>query len=227
MSSRGRTSGADGVVEYYAARAEVYDLTAGYLDPATESLRAPIKARFQEQLRDRDVLEIACGTGYWTEAICKTTHSVVATDINPGMIAKAAVRLSHASNVRLVTSDAYALTEVAGRFSAAFAAWWWSHMPRARIPEFLTALHGKLLPGALVVFTDLLPGAYEARGRRRNADGDLIECRTLPDGRTFDIIKNFPSEQEIVDVLGERATDIRYQAFAQEYNWCLTYELRP
>lgn len=101
--------GADHIAQYYATLAPAYDQTAGYLDPVAERMRAPVKARLQKLLADRDVLEIACGSGYWTEAICKAAHSIMATDLQAEMIALARARLSGARNVRDAVADEHAL----------------------------------------------------------------------------------------------------------------------
>jgi ubiquinone/menaquinone biosynthesis C-methylase UbiE/protein-tyrosine-phosphatase len=211
------------VAAYYAARAPVYDLTAGYLDPVNEALRAPMKSRLRTSLEGRDVLEIACGTGYWTEVIATVARSVVATDVNPAMIALADARLRGTRNVELEVDDAYSLPHLGRRFSAAAAVWWWSHMPKARIGEFLGSLHRQLLPGARVLFVDQLPDAYEAEGRHRVETGDIVEARTLPDGRTFRVIKNFPTDAEMRSLLGDRAEDVNYREYPEEQSWWLSY----
>ena len=52
------------------------------------------------------------------------------------------------SNATFVEADAYALPESPGRFDAAFAGFWWSHVPRRRIAAFLASLRARLEPGA-------------------------------------------------------------------------------
>ena len=149
----------DDVADYYAALAPEYDVTAGYTDAEAEGLREPIKARFRQAFRSRNVLEIACGTGYWTEVVGEAAASVLALDITPAALTQAQARCSRLPHVRFQIADAYTLEGVRGDFDAAFAHWWWSHMPRARVRDFLSSLHAKLAPGALVLFRDHLPRA--------------------------------------------------------------------
>jgi len=212
---------ANDVARYYAARAAIYDASAGYTDSLAERLREPIKGRFREAVRDHDVLEIACGTGYWTGVIAEAARSVLATDVDPGMIALAQRRLGLSGNVRCQVADAYTLDGVDGRFTAAFSHWWWSHIPKSRIGELLRVLHGKLVPGALVVFADQLP--YQWADRRQDQDGNLLERRTLPDGSSWEIVKNFPTRDEIAARLAGLGVHVSYREYPESGYWALTY----
>ena len=223
-----RTPGtsADDVTRYYAARAVEYDETAGYTDPAAEELRLRIKDRYRRMFRGCDVLEIACGTGYWTQVVGEVANSVLATDVNPSVLAQAQARCESLPNVKFQLADAYCLDGVPGGFNAALAIWWWSHMPRSRIGDFLSALHGKLTPGATVLFVDQLPAAFEEGATAYvNADGDRMEERILHDGRKFDVVKNFPSQAEVIGCLGDVAEDIRYHRLPEELSWSVSYKV--
>jgi demethylmenaquinone methyltransferase/2-methoxy-6-polyprenyl-1,4-benzoquinol methylase len=214
------------VAEYYAARAQEYDLTAGYEDPAAEPLRAQAKARCQELFRGADVLEIACGTGYWTKVVAQAARSVLATDACEEMLATARKRLAACENVRFQVADAYSLAGVPSGFNAACAVWWWSHVPKRLIPRFLTTLHSKLRPGARVLFVDQLPSAYVARGRRVEAGGDTTEVRQLSGGRDFRVVKNFPGRGDVMEALASLATDVEHREFPQECSWSVTYRVK-
>ncbi|MCK4353134.1 class I SAM-dependent methyltransferase [candidate division WOR-3 bacterium] len=226
MRKRATISLADNVAEYYAARASEYDDTAGYTDPVSERLRIPIKAKYQQAFAGHGVIEIACGTGYWTEVIAKTAKSVLATDVNPSMISIARSRLSGVRNVKFQVVDAYTLDGVHEGFTAAFAIWWWSHVPKSRLQDFLLTLHGKLQPGAFVLFVDQLFTAHEEKNRHYDTEGNLLEERGLRDGRNFTIVKNFPSEREILNVLRGIVEDICCREYPKEHSWSVCYRVK-
>ena len=214
----------DSVARYYAERAPVYDETAGYTDREAEELRLPIKARYREMFSGHTVLEIACGTGYWTPTIAEGAVSVLGVDVVPPLIAQAQARCKHLANVTFQIADAYTLDGVPTGFTAAFAHWWWSHIPLARTAGFLSALHSRLTPGALVLFVDQLP--YDGHVRRQDAAGNTLEQRSLPHGRSFEVVKNFPTENELCDALAGIAENVEYIERPDEQSWSLTYHTK-
>ena len=226
MKKKATMSLVHNVAEYYTACALEYDNIAGYTDPASERLRIPIKARYQQAFAGHKVLEIACGTGYWTEVIAKAAKLVLATDVNPSMITIARNRLSSVRNVKFRVADAYSLDGVPEGFTAVFAIWWWSHIPKSRLQDFLLAVHSKLQPGALVLFVDQLSTAYEGKNRHYDGEGNLLEERCLKDGRSFNIVKNFPSEMEILNILRGIAEDACYREYPQEHSWSVCYRAK-
>ena len=210
----------DDTIRYYAARAKEYDRTAGYEDIVSETIRYKMKVSFRRVLKGRRILEIACGTGYWTRVIATTARKVLATDINEGMLELAKHRLSGFRNVQFRKADAYTLEGVKGPFDSAFSHWWWSHVPRAMLRPFLENLHKRLEPGSFVLFTDHLT-SHEPK-RRRNSRGDIFEERKLENGKRYRIIKNCPSDEEVHNVLKGIARNIRFKEHIEGY-WTLDY----
>lgn len=198
------------VADYYAARAHEYHETTGYDDGETDAGYAQLKATHQAAFKDLDVIEIACGTGYWTHVIAQTARSVLATDIHPNLIEITRERLKPFAHVRCQVADAYTLATVDGTFSGAFAHYWWSHIPKAMHRTFLDSLHAKLRPGAFVSFTDNLEYQADWVKRRVDEHGDVYEERRLRDGSCFETIKNFPTQAEFAALLEGIAEDLRF-----------------
>jgi len=213
--------------EYYEKCAPWHDKFMNYTSQAdTESLLAPIVADVAAAIAGKDVLEIACGTGNWTQVLAARARLVLATDISAPSIAIAKTKLYQNHQVDFLVTDAYSCEGVSRRYEAAFASDWWSHVPRELIGRFLQALHAKLLPGAVVLFLDML---RNENVKRRYVDFDdyanEIHLRRLPGGRTFSVVKNYYSEKELREILFPYGREIRYRAYPSLRRWLVSYRV--
>ena len=77
MTSYTRLAGPSPLVEYYTRRAPEYDLV--YLKPERQPDLRRIETRIERAFVGRDVLEVACGTGYWARLIARRAASVPAS----------------------------------------------------------------------------------------------------------------------------------------------------
>lgn len=208
---------------YYARRAAEYERI--YAKPDRQNELRAIEAWLPAQLAGKHVLEIACGTGWWTPHGSRDCASWLATDLNAETIAIAQRKPLAAGRVRFALADAYTPREIDGAFDAAFAGFWWSHVPLARLGPWLDALHAKLQPGARIVFIDnLYVESSSTPIARRDADGNTFQRRTLDDGSTHEVLKNFPTREQAMAALGPRARNTQWQQWT--HYWALSYEVR-
>lgn len=208
-------------VTYYARRAPHYDEL--YVKPERQNDLAALRTHLQTAFADRKVLEIACGTGYWTQAIAETANSVKATDINEPMLDIARQKSYPRNNVIFEAINMYDLP-ADGAFDALFGGFIWSHIPLEQLAQWLDHLHGLLKPGSRVVFTDnnFVPGSSTPVSDK-DSSGNVFQERKLPDGATYSIIKNFPEQHDFERLLKDRGQNIYLKNL--EYYWVLQYDL--
>ena len=204
---------------YYAARAPEYDRV--YLKPERQPDLRAIEAWLPPIFGNARVLEIACGTGYWTQFMARAAAHIVALDLAIETLLIARSRLP-ANRVNFCVGDAYDLPLRPGCFEAAFAGFWFSHVPKARRREFLAGLGARLKPGAKVVLLDnrFVEGSSSPI-TEQDADGNTYQTRILADRSVHRILKNFPSESEMQAMLagiGEKGHLTRWQYF-----WAFEY----
>jgi len=210
--------------EYYAARAPIYDEV--YLRPERQADLEQLRRWIPDWFAGRSVLEIACGTGYWTQFIAPVAARMTATDVVAEPLAFARLRPA-VEHVSFVRADAVALPATLGSFDAAFAGLWLSHVPRERLREFVVGLHARLAPGARVVLIDNT-GAQcrDLPIVERDAHGNTYQLRTLPDGTMYRVLKNFPSQAELLSMIDGIGTAAQYWRGA--HFWAFCYEVtRP
>jgi demethylmenaquinone methyltransferase/2-methoxy-6-polyprenyl-1,4-benzoquinol methylase len=205
---------------YYARRAREYERI--YAKPERQEDLQQLRQRVAAFATGARVLELACGTGWWTEVLASAAVSVTAVDVNSAVLELA--RNKRLPNVKFRQDDLYALPQLEGPFDAGFAAFWWSHVPRAQISEFLRGFHQQLQPNARVMFLDnrFVPGSSTPVSRT-DVEGNTWQCRRLEDGSEIEVLKNFPAFDELTATLTEFATDVQVELLP--YYWCLTYRL--
>jgi demethylmenaquinone methyltransferase/2-methoxy-6-polyprenyl-1,4-benzoquinol methylase len=179
---------------------------------------------FETYVTGADVLEIACGTGNWTQVLARRARSVTATDINDSVLELAGAKPYSSDNVSFQLADAYRLDGLSGTYNAAFAADWWSHIPKSRIPVFLTALCARLEPGSRVIMIDMLPAEnLDFLGTYYDEEGNRINLRRLPSGEEFEIVKNFPTEEELMSSIEGFGREVEYRTHDSLKRWMLSF----
>jgi SAM-dependent methyltransferase len=207
---------------YYAARAATYDDI--YARPERQDDLQRLHRRVRELAAGERVLELACGTGYWTIDLAAVAEQVLATDINADVLAHAAARDLPAGKVRLLQADAYADAAALAAdapCTACFAGFWWSHVPRERQAGFLAHLRGLLAPQArLVLIDNVYVEGSSTPIARTDAEGNTYQIRRLADGSRHEVLKNFPTDSALRKKFSADLKDIRVERL--EFYWMLT-----
>ncbi len=183
-----------GQIDYYRRRAGEYDATA-YGDVATVRPRI---ARLVAEMRPAGrVLEIACGTGVWTEALAPFADTVTAVDAAPEAVQLARERV-HSDNVTFEVADVFSWRSDT-RFDVIFFSAWLSHVPISRFEQFWDQLRGLLADGGRVLFLDEHVDEH-AKENYLASEPEIVE-RRLRDGSTFRVVKNFIDPDQLVSRL--------------------------
>ena len=216
----------DEQVAYYRARAPEYDdwfFRRGDYDHGADWNRrwrdevGELRQALEAAQPSGRVLELACGTGLWTERLAPCAAELTCVDASPEVIALNRARVA-AKHVDYVCADLFEW-EPAQRYDFVFFGFWLSHVPAGAFISFWSMVARALAPGGRVFFADSrnhpaareggydawAPAAPPARSRRR-----------LRDGREFEIVKIFHRPDDLqaqLRTLGWRAVVRGTQTF--------------
>ncbi len=208
---------------YYNERAKEYDKV--YQIPEEQDDLLKSTKLFQKIFANKSVLEIACGTGYWTEQISKTANSILATDINEAVIDIAKKR-SFNDNVTFQVVDLKNLN-VEIKFDSLFGGFIWSHILIQDLDSLLYNLKNLIVGKGEVVFIDSkqIEGSSHDKKRITRIDefGNTFQTRSLENGTIHEVLKNFPSNNFLIEKLSQIATDI--EIIDLDHYWIATCKL--
>jgi ubiquinone/menaquinone biosynthesis C-methylase UbiE len=215
--------------EYYNARAAEYDewwMREGRYDRgATEN---SIWFTEQEEVRSAfaaldwggDVLELAGGTGIWTEWLASRARQITILDGSLEMIAVNSVRLE-AGGFR--SKAAYRQVDLftwqpERQYDGLFMGYFLSHVPADRRESFLATVASALRPGGVL---GLIDGRRDARSTSPDQpppgpESD-VTMRRLNDGRTFQIVKRFDEPESLAAELDHHGIDAEVRVTAVHF----------
>ena len=194
-------------VAYYRARAPEYDdwfFRRGQYDHGAAWNRrwraevGDLRAALDAAQPSGRVLELACGTGLWTERLAPHAAALTCVDASPEVIALNRARVG-AEHVDYVCADLFKWRP-AQRYDFVFFSFWLSHVPLHAFIPFWSMVARALAPGGRVFFADsrnhpaAREGGYDAWAPRAPA---ARSRRRLRDGREFEIVKIFYRPEDL------------------------------
>ena len=206
-------------VAYYRARAGEYDewfLREGRYDRGPEA-----NTRWTEEIGSvaealaafkpaGDVLELAAGTGWWTERLARYAASLTAVDASPETLAINKGKMGDAP-VRYIEADLFNW-QPERRYDVVFFSFWLSHVPPERFDAFWQLVRSCLNPNGCVFFLD---SRYEktstAADHHLEGENATTTRRRLNDGREFRIVKVFHQPDDLAARLAALGWDVTVQ----------------
>lgn len=185
---------------YYRARAEDYDESVKGIGCAvTQPLDVEANEEWRHIVKELNalapvdnVLELACGTGIWTQELMHISRSITALDGSPEMIQINRAKVEEMS-IEYKCVDLFEW-EPDKQYDLVFFAFWLSHVPPSHLSSFLNKVAWATKPGGRVFMIDEPKSERNISGV--NVEG-LYQQRTLRDGRSFRIVKVYYDPQEI------------------------------
>jgi hypothetical protein len=96
---------------------------------------------------------------------------------------------------------------------------------KSDLARFVANLSQKLVPGAVVAILDnrYAEGSSTAISRR-DAEGNTYQVRHLPNGEEYEVLKNFPTPEELAEAVRGVAREAQVETVT--YYWLLTFTLK-
>lgn len=197
---------------YYRKRAGEYDdwwLRRGRYDHGPEvnadwfADAALVQAALDRFELAGEVLELACGTGLWTERLAAHADRMTAVDGSPEMLELCRERVGDSADVRYVQADLFAW-EPEETYDLCFFGFWLSHVPEERFELFWEKLRRALRPGGRVFFVDSSRNDLaSAVDHKLSEPHDPTMLRRLADGSEHRIVKRFYEPESLRQRLAE------------------------
>ncbi|MCK5183226.1 MAG: methyltransferase domain-containing protein [Candidatus Heimdallarchaeota archaeon] len=215
------------LIEYYRRRAPEYESIYNKFDSEIQKENQETAEILKQFFSRRSVIEVACGTGYWTQFLSATAKKITATDINKEVLDIAKQKTYHCP-VSFQVMDAYKLAFEDNSFNAGLANFWFSHIPKKKINHFLSEFHRVLQPGSRVFLTDNHHfHLSDSLGKliTKKGDNNTYKLRQLNDGSEYLVLKNYYTVKELVKIFSNHIKGFsELNIHFSQYFWRVTYE---
>ncbi len=195
-------------ISYYRARAPEYDewfLRKGRYDVGADDNQRwhaetkKLRSALHQARPCGRILELACGTGWWTRELVVHCQKLTAVDSSPEAIALNQSKINDDRVEYIETNMFHWKSE--SLFDFVFFGFWLSHVPDSHMELFWRLIERSLRPGGKLFFVDnLIPSTPDSAPPTE----DNITRRRLNDGREFNIVKVFYDPDELARAVRNR-----------------------
>ena len=199
---------------YYRARAPEYDewwRRRGRYDRGSDLAEewdrqvAQVAAALETFGARGDVLEMAGGTGWWTERLARTAEHLTVIDSSPETLVLNRDRVGR-PDVDYLVADLFTW-QPKRAYDVVFFSFWLSHVPRSRFSAFWSLVRPCLAPGGRVFLIDNRndphPGG-EINDPYVVHYGPDLDLRRLHDGSKYRVVEVFYEPDELQSLLADQ-----------------------
>lgn len=206
------------MIEYYSKRAKEYDLV--YQKEERQNDLLFLSDYLKNSFRGLDVLDVGCGTGYWSEKIATTARSIYGIDINTSVLDIAQARNYYSTPFYFRELSYHDLDKIPRQFLGISCNFVWSHIFKNDLKVFVDELLNKLEKGGkLIIIDNKYVEGSNTPISRKDKNGNTFQNRKLKNGEVFEVLKNFPTKKEMEVLLQDKIAD--YKWIELEYFWIL------
>jgi demethylmenaquinone methyltransferase/2-methoxy-6-polyprenyl-1,4-benzoquinol methylase len=171
-----------------------------------------------------DVLELAGGTGWWTQRLAASATRLTVVDASAETLDLNRRRVAR-TDVEYVVADLFSW-EPDRPYDVVFFSFWLSHVPRVRFSHFWELVRSCLAPGGRVFLIDnrIDPGAAEVSEDPYVIEyGPDLHLRRLKDGRQYRVVKVMYEPDELQLLLRDEGWNARIRG----NRWFIFGEAEP
>lgn len=159
-----------------------------------------------------DVLELAGGTGWWTQRLAQTADQLTVVDSSPETLDINRNRVGR-SDVDYIAADLFSW-QPQRTYDVVFFSFWLSHVPRQRFSAFWSLVHTCLAPsGRVFVIDNRDPdqnGEWDDTYVTRA--GPDLDVRRLHDGSRYNVVEIFYEPDELESLLDQEDWTAKFSA---------------
>ncbi len=204
--------------QYYHQRAKEYEQV--YKKPERQEDLKKLHTYVQEQAVGKKIVEIACGTGYWTKTLAESGKTMHACDYNKAVLEIAKEKKYGTTPVTFQQIDVWKLQPPKTLYDLVFGGFIWSHILKERLPDFIKLLWKQVHKnGSLLMIDNRYVEGSSTPIARTDEMGNTYQMRRLANGDEFEVLKNFPEQKEVYGALKEMGLTIEW--IDLEYYWVL------
>jgi 2-polyprenyl-3-methyl-5-hydroxy-6-metoxy-1,4-benzoquinol methylase len=196
-------------IAYYRARANEYDewfYRQGRYDRGKEFNQlwfdevAVVKNNLKAIGKVNTILELACGTGIWTQELIDLGEEITAIDASRETIAINQAKVNF-SKVTYQQLDLFSW-QPSQQYDLVFFAFWLSHVPPDRLDEFFDKVYRSVRsPGQVFLIDSRFSETSSAKNHFFRDEKEIYQKRKLNDGREFQIVKIYYQPEELKEKL--------------------------